>query len=150
MGLPNKPITRKEHYLAKIAGQNVGIPDKPKTREEQYLDEIARHGGGGGGTSDYTDLDNKPQINNITLSGNKSTEDLIPIGDGLTFDEDGKLKATGGSGGTTDYTDLENKPQINDVELTGNKSLHDLGIAGEDSIGTMTDAQWTSVQAILS
>lgn len=100
MGLPNKPITRKEKYLAKIAGQSVGIPDKPKTREEQYLDEIARHGGGGGGTSDYTDLDNKPQINN--------------------------------------------------VELTGNKSLHDLGIAGEDTIGTMTDAQWTSVQAILS
>ena len=60
------------------------------------------------------------------------------------------VKKGGGGGGTSDYTDLENKPQINDVELTGNKSLHDLGIAGEDTIGTMTDAQWTSVQAILS
>ena len=56
----------------------------------------------------------------------------------------------GGGGGTLNYNQLSNKPQINDVELTGNKSLHDLGIAGEDSIGTMTDAQWTSVQAILS
>ena len=60
------------------------------------------------------------------------------------------IKNSGGGGGTSNYNLLSNKPQINDVELTGNKSLHDLGIAGEDSIGTMTDAQWTSVQAILS
>lgn len=33
-------------------------------------------GGGGGGTSDYMDLDNKPSINNVTLSGNKSASDL--------------------------------------------------------------------------
>lgn len=30
----------------------------------------------GGGTDDYTDLQNKPQINSITLSGNKSLSDL--------------------------------------------------------------------------
>lgn len=33
-------------------------------------------GGGGGGTSDYTDLNNKPSINNVTLSGNKTGSDL--------------------------------------------------------------------------
>ena len=33
-------------------------------------------GGGGGGTSDYTDLTNKPQINGVTLNGNKSTSYL--------------------------------------------------------------------------
>jgi len=32
--------------------------------------------GGGGGTSDYTALSNKPQINSTTLSGNKSSSDL--------------------------------------------------------------------------
>lgn len=32
--------------------------------------------GGSGGTSDYTDLTNKPSINNITLSGNKTLSDL--------------------------------------------------------------------------
>lgn len=32
--------------------------------------------GGSGGTSDYTDLTNKPSINNVTLSGNKTTADL--------------------------------------------------------------------------
>ena len=50
-------------------------------------------GGGGGGTRNYNELDDKPQVNGVTLSGNKSTEDLIPIGDGLEFDNDGKLKA---------------------------------------------------------
>ena len=30
----------------------------------------------GGGTDDYTDLDNKPQINSVVLSGNKSASDL--------------------------------------------------------------------------
>lgn len=32
--------------------------------------------GGGGGTTDYTDLTNKPSINNVTLSGNKTSADL--------------------------------------------------------------------------
>lgn len=32
--------------------------------------------GSGGGTDDYTDLTNKPQINSVTLSGNKSSSDL--------------------------------------------------------------------------
>lgn len=33
-------------------------------------------GGGGGGTSDYLDLDNKPSINNVELTGNKTSADL--------------------------------------------------------------------------
>lgn len=33
-------------------------------------------GGGGGGTSNYNDLSNKPHINSVTLSGNKSSADL--------------------------------------------------------------------------
>lgn len=46
-------------------------------------------GQGGGGSSDYTDLENKPSINSVTLSGNKTTSDL-----GIS------------------YNDLENKPTI--------------------------------------
>lgn len=34
------------------------------------------HGIGGGGSSDYTDLTNKPSINSVTLSENKTSEDL--------------------------------------------------------------------------
>lgn len=40
---------------------------------------------GGGGTSDYADLSNKPQIEGVTLSGNKSASDL-----GLVAAESGK------------------------------------------------------------
>ena len=46
MPIPNKPITRKETYLAAIAGQEVTLPAKPITREEAYLDAIAKNGTG--------------------------------------------------------------------------------------------------------
>lgn len=45
---------------------------------------------GGGGTSDYTDLENKPSINGVELSGNKTTEQLgieIPSLDGYATEE---------------------------------------------------------------
>lgn len=32
--------------------------------------------GGGGGTTDYEELDNKPSINGVTLVGDKTSEDL--------------------------------------------------------------------------
>lgn len=57
-------------------------------------------GGGGGGTTDYTDLDNKPSINNVTLSGNKTSADLGLVanatGQSLTFgvDQNGILTVT--------------------------------------------------------
>lgn len=43
-----KPLTRKEFFMAKAAGQTV--PDlEPITREEYFLNQIAESGGGGGG-----------------------------------------------------------------------------------------------------
>jgi hypothetical protein len=44
----------------------------------QIVEELERQGGGGGqgGTDDYTELTNKPRINDITLVGNKSLTDL--------------------------------------------------------------------------
>ena len=43
-------------------------------------------GGGSGGTTDYTQLTNKPQINNVELQGNKTLDDLgiQPAGNYLT------------------------------------------------------------------
>lgn len=76
MAKPTDQLTRKEMFLQAIAsGTAENLPD-PLTREEQYLKYIAENGSGGGGTTDYADLDNKPQINGITLSGNKSLSDL--------------------------------------------------------------------------
>ena len=77
MGLPEKPILRTEQYLDAIAsGDTSGMPEYPLNRTEEYLDYIAKNGGGSGGTSDYTELSNKPSINHVTLVGDKSFEDL--------------------------------------------------------------------------
>lgn len=103
--IPSKPITRKEQYLAKAAGQAVEIPAEPITREEAYLDAIAKGSGGGGGTSDYSQLTNKPQINGTTLTGNKSASDLSLAS---TADLAGKVdKVEGKVLSTNDYTDAD-------------------------------------------
>lgn len=50
MALPDRPLSRKEEYLAKIANQaGAQKPDSPMSRTEEYLDYIAENGGGGGG-----------------------------------------------------------------------------------------------------
>lgn len=53
MSLPEKPLTRRELYLAKAAGQDVTLPETDLTREELYLRAIAEGGGGGGVTPEY-------------------------------------------------------------------------------------------------
>lgn len=82
------------------------------------------------GTSDYTDLQNKPQINSYTLSGNKSSDDLglqkkLTAGTNITIANDGTISA---SGGVTSYDDLNDKPQINGNTLSGNKTSGELGL----------------------
>ena len=52
------------------AGNNITIDDT-----ENGI-RINSTGGGSGGTSNYNDLSNKPKINNVELSGNKSLNDL--------------------------------------------------------------------------
>lgn len=108
-----------------------------------------------GNVVDYTLVSNKPKINDISLTGNKSLEDLginIPtkvsdlqndsgyitsytetdpvfsasVASGITAEDIRKWNNQ--SGGTGDYSDLTNKPSINNVTLSGNKSLNDLGV----------------------
>lgn len=65
------------------APSNRGIPSGgsstqvlAKASDNDYDVEWVDQSGGGGGTSDYDDLTDKPQINGVTLSGNKSASDL--------------------------------------------------------------------------
>lgn len=99
--VPSNPINRKEQYLAKIAGQAVEIPAEPLTREEAYLDEIAKNGSGGGGTTNYNSLSNKPQIAGTELQGNKSLADL-----GIASASDLAAKQNALTAG--DYIDITN------------------------------------------
>lgn len=71
-------VTRKEKYYQYLATGTGVIPD-PVTREEQYLCYLCKNGGTGGGgegTTNYNDLQNRPQINGVTLTGNKTSSDL--------------------------------------------------------------------------
>lgn len=70
------------------------------------------------GSKNYEDLENKPKINGVELSGDTSFEDL-------------------GFEGTKSYDELENKPSIAGVELSGEKTLDDLGIASKNSVETL-------------
>lgn len=84
--------------------------------------EVSLNGGVGGtiqftgeGTDNYNELDNRPSINGVVLTGNKTTEDLH-------ID----------TGGTDDYLDLNNKPKINSVTLRGDVSSASLQISYND------------------
>lgn len=76
--MANTPLSRAEDILqATIDGTSYDSP--PQSRIENLLIELKEKidsGGGGGGTKNYNDLTNKPQINNVELAGNKSSEDL--------------------------------------------------------------------------
>jgi hypothetical protein len=57
------------------------IPEEGKTYgiqmgEANRVVKLVEVEGGGGGATDYTALTNKPQINSIELTGNKSLDDL--------------------------------------------------------------------------
>ena len=63
--------------MATADGAEAGKALTAKTVEDGRVTEWEfTEGGGGGGTGDYTDLTNKPKINNVTLSGNKTAADL--------------------------------------------------------------------------
>ena len=68
------PVTHFEKVIAKAGGDSAYSAVIPITHTEQIIAKYG--GGGGGGSSDYTHLINKPKINNVTLDGNKSWADL--------------------------------------------------------------------------
>ena len=101
--IPATPNTRKEAYLAAAAGQAVEYPAKPITREEAYLKAIAEKPSGGGGTTDYEQLEHKPQIGGVELSGNKTAAQLGLATETALGNKVDKVDGKGLS--TNDYTD---------------------------------------------
>ena len=80
---------------------------------KQYLDKtyIATHGGG---TDNYNDLSNKPSINSVTLSGNKSASDLslASASHSHTKSDISDFPSLATVATTGDYDDLSDKPSI--------------------------------------
>lgn len=97
----NPPQSRNEAILRSTI-DGTEYTDPPQSRIEDLLLElkeaIEEGGGGGGGTSNYNLLSNKPQINGTTLSGDKSTADLIPLDNGLEINSDGEMAVSLGDG----------------------------------------------------
>ena len=112
--VPEEPLTREEMYLSAIAQVTpaTDVPPYPLTREEAYLNKIVENGtgGGGGGTTNYNALENKPQINSHELSGNKSSSDL-----GLQdkIDSNNKLSSSNVS-----FTTAENAALTSGIDST--------------------------------
>ena len=75
----------------------ITITDKNGTTTAEVHDG---EDGGGGGTSDYSDLTNKPQINDVTLSGNKSLHDLGIAAESDIPDPTSIIDDTAGDGDT--------------------------------------------------
>lgn len=71
------PQSRNEAILAATV-DGTQYTDPPQSRIEDLLVQVKEkiEQGGSGGTSDYTDLANKPQINGTTIVGDKSSADL--------------------------------------------------------------------------
>lgn len=76
--------------------------------------EVQLPSGGGGGTSDYDDLTDKPSINSVTLSGNKSASDLslASASHSHTKSDISDFPSLATVATTGDYDDLSDKPSI--------------------------------------
>ena len=97
-----------------IEDMNPSIPDEGEVvyatdTNELYIgdgltkvEELSPISGGGSGSTNYNELTNKPKINDVTLSGNKTSEDL-----GLASAAEGALAASAIQPGD-DISDLNN------------------------------------------
>ena len=124
-------------------------------------------GSGIGGTTDYNDLENKPSINNVTLSGNKSASDLglgtyskpsggIPASDiasGVIPAVDATLATTGAAADAKKVGDeisdlkdeLSEKSSYADAQNIANGGYLPVGLMPEG-----TSMNWTSKTTALS
>lgn len=93
---------------------------------EQKITDIIKTEAGSGGTNDYLELTNKPQINGVTLVGNLTTEDLnidISSVDAYTKSEtDEKISSAVSTKADTSYVNVQ-------LNLKADKSLLSTSLA---------------------
>ena len=79
---------------------------------------LANAGSSPGGTSNYNDLENKPRINNVELSGNKTAQEL-----GIS----GNIQADWNTTDSSDGSYIKNKPTIPTVPTNVSAFTNDAG-----------------------
>lgn len=67
---------RNAHVQGAEQRKGVGMMAVDQIARMMALDAAQSGGGGGGGTDNYNDLTNRPKINGVTLTGNKTTSAL--------------------------------------------------------------------------
>lgn len=128
---------------------------------DKYLEiELERPTSGKGVATDYNDLDNKPQINGVTLEGNKTPQDLKITTSQLENNGDGSSpfateEYVNIHGGKIDVIELNGEPQeITDktVNLVVNKST--VGLSNVDNTSDankpVSTAQQNAIDAVQS
>lgn len=105
---------------------------------------LANKSGGGSGTSNYNDLENKPKINNVTLEGNKTSSEL-----GLTGDKHFTyIKSTPDS--VWDIThNLDKYPSVTIVDSAGSVVMGDITYTSKSAL-TVTFSAAFSGKAYLN
>lgn len=119
-------------------------------------------GGGGGGTSNYNDLSNKPSINGVTLSGNKTSADLNITGGSsvvsynenittssseTTYDLGAKLTELGFTGNDVAIITVMPKYEDNQPEYC---SLYLFSDAGYNTLVSSRNTQYVGLCASLT
>ena len=121
-GATNKWNIAKKSMRPTLRTENVnGQSDGSEVEDLRMTIDDVFANGGGGTTSDYNELENKPKINNVTLSGNKTSENL-----GLASASDLNAKA--------DKSDTYTKSETNNL-LSGKQNT----ITGGNGIDVSSD-----------
>lgn len=104
----------------------------------------ANKSGGGSGTSNYNDLENKPKINNVTLEGNKTSSEL-----GLTGDKHFTyIKSTPDSVWEITHN-LDKYPSVTVVDSAGSVVMGDITYTSKSAL-TVTFSAAFSGKAYLN
>ena len=105
---------------------------------------LANNSGGGSGTSNYNDLENKPKINNVTLEGNKTSSEL-----GLTGDKHFTyIKSTPDSVWEITHN-LDKYPSVTIVDSAGSVVMGDITYTSKSAL-TVTFSAAFSGKAYLN
>lgn len=105
---------------------------------------LANKSGGGSGTNNYNDLENKPKINNVTLEGNKTSSEL-----GLTGDKHFTyIKSTPDSVWEITHN-LDKYPSVTIVDSAGSVVMGDITYTSKSAL-TVTFSAAFSGKAYLN
>ena len=105
---------------------------------------LANKSGGGSGTINYNDLENKPKINNVTLEGNKTSSEL-----GITGDKDFTyIKSTPDKIWEITHN-LDKYPSVTVVDSAGSVVMGDITYTSKSSL-TVTFSAAFSGKAYLN